>query len=78
MTETSQQCGVGQSLINTVLLTHAVYGGCLNSLVYGSYQKKKKKLSFMAVGSIYREFLVNGERLNGLHYLITKCVSAIC
>lgn len=57
------------------MLTYAVDGGCLNSLWFLS---EKKKLSFMAVGTIYREFLVNGERLNGLQYLITKCVSAIC
>lgn len=77
MAENSQQYRLGQSLINTVLLIHAVDGGCLNSLLYDSYQKKKK-LSFMAIGTIYREFLVKGERLNGLHYLITKCISAIC
>lgn len=41
MAETSQQCRVGQSLINTVMLTHAVDGGYLNSLLYDSYQKKR-------------------------------------
>lgn len=32
----------------------------------------------MVVGIIYREFLGNGERLNGLNYLIIKCVSVVC
>jgi hypothetical protein len=41
-------------------------------------KRKRKNLSIMAVGIIYREFLGNGERLNGLNYLITKCVSAVC
>lgn len=42
MAENSQQYRLGQSLINTVLLIHAVDGGCLNSLLYDSYQKKKE------------------------------------
>lgn len=74
--EASQQYEMGQNVI-TLCWSYWLYMQTLSEFST-LIPIRRSKLSFMAIGRIWREFSLIAGRLNGLHYLITKFINTIC